>query len=291
VKLRREARGHHLYDRSTGIHILLDEIPVEEHSRDFGPELLSIALLNACDLECSFCYAPKTAYRLDPNHVVDVCKQFAALGTLEVAFGGGEPTLYQGLGDLCRRIWSETDLGISITTHGHHLTDRLIDELTGHISVIRVSIDAPEPLYSAIRGRPLSALQQKLPAMSSHIPFGINTVVNSSTLPFLDDLAAIVQQVGAIDWLLLPETSGGSFTLTKMQWEELDRWLVNHWEQMPLRVAAEAVSNLSGPFPFDYEAGEYAHVRADGTLCRSSYAGGGVRLEGQSITTALVQLA
>ncbi len=215
------------------IHVLLDEIQVEEHARDVGPELLSIALLNACDLDCEFCYAPKTAYRLDPNLVIEVCKQFAALGTLEVAFGGGEPTLYRDLGDLCRRVWSETDLGISITTHGHHLSDRLIEELTGYISVIRVSIDAPEPMYSAIRGRPLSILQRKLPAISSRIPLGVNTVVNSSTLPYLDDLATIVHQVGAIDWLLLPETSEGLFTLTKMQWELLDRWLVNHWEQIP----------------------------------------------------------
>lgn len=291
MKLRKEARGHHLYDRSTGIHVLLDEIPVEKRDHDVGPELLSIALLNACDLECKFCYAPKAPYRLDPDLVVDVCKQFAALGTFEVAFGGGEPTLYKGLGDLCRRIWSETDLGISITTHGHHLTEPLIEELTGYISIIRVSIDAPEPVYSAIRGRPLSALLQKLSAISNRIPLGVNTVVNSSTLPFLSDLAAIVQQVGAIDWLLLPETSGGSFTLTKMQWEDLDRWLVNHWEQMPLRVAAEAISNLSGPFPFACEPGGYAHVRADGTLCRSSYSGGGMRLEGQPIAEVLVQLA
>lgn len=290
MKLRLEARGHHFYDRSTGVHVLLDEAPVEEHARDVGPELLSIALLNACDFECGFCYAPKSQHRLDSDLVLDICKQFAALGTLEVAFGGGEPTLYRGLGDLCKRIWSETDLGISITTHGHHLNEQLIDELSGHISVIRVSIDAPEPVYSAIRGRPLAGLRQKLPAISRRIPLGVNSVVNGSTLPLLDDLEAVVRQVGAIDWLLLPETSRGSFTLTKMQWEALDKWLMNHWEDMPLLVAAEAAPYLSGPFPLGCEPWGYAHVRADGTLCRSSYAGGGVRLAGQTITEALLEL-
>jgi len=291
VKLRWEARGHHFYDRSTGIHVLLDEIPVEENSRDAGPELLSIALLNACDLDCRFCYAPKAPYRLEPDFVLDICRQFAALGTLEVAFGGGEPTLYPGLGDLCRRIWSETDLGISITTHGHHLSDRLIEELAGHISVIRVSIDAPEPLYSEIRGRPLSALQQRLSAISGRIPLGVNTVIDRTTLSRLDDLAPVVRKLGAIDWLLLPETSGGSFQLTATEWETLDRWIAKHWEEMPLLVAEEAVPHLNCPIAFSCENGGYAHIRADGALCRSSYTGAGLPLTGQPIIEVLARLA
>ena len=129
MKLRREKRGHHFYDRSSGVHILLEEAPVEPSSCDAGPELVSIALLNFCDLKCPFCYVPKTPQSLDPEVVLDVCTQFASMGTLEVAFGGGEPTLYPGLSGLCRRIWTETDLGISLTTHGHHLTDQFIDEI------------------------------------------------------------------------------------------------------------------------------------------------------------------
>jgi len=287
VKLRREQRGHHFYERSSGIHLLLEEAPVEPEYCDLGPELLSIALLNPCDLKCPFCYAPKSNHRLNAEFVFDVCKQFSVLGTLEVAFGGGEPTLYPGLGELCRRIWTETDLGISLTTHGHHLTRALLDELVAHVSIIRVSIDAPEPIYSQLRGRSLADLLPKLSQAAERLPLGVNTVVNRTTLPLLDDLAKIVRDLGAVDWLLLPETKSGAFTHTESEWEALDRWISGHCEQMPLRIAAEAVDFLTGPFPLAHEPDDYAHIRADRTLCRCSYAGDGILLTGQPMKDAL----
>lgn len=290
MKLRREQRGHHFYDRSSGVHILLDEIPIENNSCDVGPELVSIALLNPCDLKCPFCYAPKSSHKLEPEFVIDMCRQFAALGTLEVAFGGGEPTLYAGLGSLCRQIWEDTDLGISVTTHGHHLTERMLDELTGNVSVIRVSIDGPEPIYSAFRARPLADLLVKLRRVTQRIPLGINTVVNAVTLPALDDLVEIVRELGAVDWLLLPETSDGAFTLTQSEWQVLDRWIEEHFERIPLRVTAGAIPHLSGPFPLVTETHDYAHIRADGTLSRSSYGGNGVQLRGKTVEAALGEL-
>lgn len=291
MKLRKEQRGHHFYDRSSGVHILLDEVPVEPGLCDAGPELVSIALLNPCDLKCPFCYAPKSPHRLEPEFVIDVCRQFAQIGTLEVAFGGGEPTLYVGLGSLCRRIWMGTDLGISLTTHGHHLTEHLIDELTGCVSVIRVSIDGPEPIYSALRARPLSDLLVKLRHITERIPLGINTVVNEVTLPVLDDLIEIVSGLGAVDWLLLPETSDGVFALSKSEWQALDRWIEKHYEKIPLRVTADAADHLSGPFPLVSQTLDYAHVRANGTLSRCSYRGNGVQLRGRSVEEALNELA
>lgn len=268
----------------------MDEAPVEPQYCDVGPELLSIALLNPCDLKCPFCYAPKSNHRLSAEFVFDVCKQFSALGTLEVAFGGGEPTLYSGLGELCRRIWTETDLGISLTTHGHHLTKTLVDELVAYVSIIRVSIDGPEPIYSLLRGRSLADLLPKLSHAAERLPLGINTVVNRTTLPLLDDLAEIVRELGVIDWLLLPETKSGAFTQAESEWEALDRWISDHSEQMPLRVAAEAVDFLTGPFPLAHEPDDYAHIRADRTLCRCSYTGEGILLTGQSIIDALSAL-
>ena len=155
MKLRREPRGLHFYDRITGVHTLIDEVLVPVDACDIGPEVASIALTNACDLACPFCYAPKTPHALGFDDLCKWCSELDALGTFEVAFGGGEPTIYKPLGDLCNALWSETRLGISITTHGHHLSDRLIRQIDGSVSIVRLSIDAPEPLYSEIRMRPL----------------------------------------------------------------------------------------------------------------------------------------
>ena len=48
---------------------------------------------------------------------------------------------------------------------------------------------------------------------------------------------------------------------------------------------------LSGPVPLISEIGDYAHVRADGTLSRCSYSGNGVQLRGRSVEEALSELA
>jgi MoaA/NifB/PqqE/SkfB family radical SAM enzyme len=191
------------------------------------------------------------------------------------------------LTQLCRTIWSETNLGISITTHGQRLSEQLVDALEGSVSIIRVSIDAPEPYYSSVRQYPLRQVLDNLRLLSGRIPLGINTVVNSNTLPSIDELGAEVKNIGAVDWLLLPEVRDSLFTLTQVEWRALDAWIVEHQSQFELRVTAEASAFLSGPFLFEDRAEDYAHISADGHLRRCSYARGGVHIGRRSVVSAL----
>lgn len=290
MKLRREARGLHFYDRSSGLHILLDESPIARESVDVGPAVTSIALTNACDLSCPFCYAPKSNHSLRTDHIISWCRELDALGTLEIAFGGGEPTLYRNLPGLCRVLWRETNLGISITTHGQHLTRELVDALTGVVSVVRISIDGPEPYYSSIRRRPLRQLMERLDYMRGKIPLGINTVVNIETLPHLDEMASIVQRVGAIDWLLLPEVRDGQFTFDDSEWKTLDKWIGERRSEIDIRVSTEATEHLTCPVLLENQIEDYAHISADGYLRRCSYVKGGIALQGSTVTAALRDL-
>ena len=291
MKLRHESRGLHFYDRVSGYHVLLDEKPVPRELWSPAPSLVSIALTNVCDLACEFCYAPKSTHHLAPDDLLRWCKELDALGTLEVAFGGGEPTLYRELPELCAAIWRETGLGISITTHGHHLTPDLIARLRGHVSIIRVSIDAPEPSYSAIRGRPLSRVQQNVEAIGGQIPVGVNTVVNGATFEHLDGLAALVERWRVADWLLLPETRGGRFTLTADEWDKLSGWLTANAGRFPLNVTYDARPHLRCPFLFDEEPDQdYVHISADGYLRLCSYERGGVPLKDRALNEALGKL-
>lgn len=291
MKLRCESRGLHFYDRVSGYHVLLDEKSVPRELWSRAPSLVSVALTNVCDLACEFCYAPKTAHHLAFNDLLRWCKELDALGTLEVAFGGGEPTLYRELPELCAAIWEQTGLGISITTHGHHLTPDLIDRLRGNVSIIRVSVDAPEPTYSAIRGRPLSRIEQNVEAIGGRIPVGVNTVVNSVTLEHLDKLAPLVERWRATDWLLLPETRGGRFTLTPGEWDRLSDWLTANVRRLQLNVTYEARPHLRRPFLFDEEPDQdYVHISADGYLRLCSYERGGALLKGRTLDDALGEL-
>ena len=85
MKLRKELRGLHFYDRITGLHILADEVRIPDAECDEGPEVISIAVTNICDLSCAFCYAPKSRHTLSVREITQWCRELDQLGTLEVA--------------------------------------------------------------------------------------------------------------------------------------------------------------------------------------------------------------
>ncbi|MCY4109395.1 MAG: radical SAM protein [Chloroflexi bacterium] len=141
MKVRHDGNGVHFFDRRTGLNILLDEIRVPAILRDSAPRFVSVALTNACDLQCVFCYAPKHGARLDASQVLSWAIELDRGGCLGLGFGGGEPTLHPAFVALCRQISEATELAVSFTTHGHHLTDAMIGDLMGAVHFVRLSMD------------------------------------------------------------------------------------------------------------------------------------------------------
>ena len=62
IKVRSGPAGIQLFNRVTGLNILLDEIEIPPESWASAPRHVSIALTNACDLACPYCYAPKAPH-------------------------------------------------------------------------------------------------------------------------------------------------------------------------------------------------------------------------------------
>ena len=287
MKLRRESLGWHYYDRKSGVHCLLDELPLRPEHCDLGPAVVSIALTNACDLDCEFCYASKEPATLRADDVLRWCLELAESGSLEVAFGGGEPTIFPGFGQLCREVWRQSDLGISITTHGHRLTDRVIELLEGNVSIVRFSIDAAEPLYSSIRQRRLSDLLPKVQRTARSVPIGVNTVITKATLRTLDELAAIVADLPVFDWLLLPQVSQAGFALDSGEWATLASWIREHERAFRFSISTQAASYLGVPTLLPEQPRDYAHIDAFGRLRRTSYSSGGLDLTTTDLKSAL----
>jgi MoaA/NifB/PqqE/SkfB family radical SAM enzyme len=291
LKVRFEARGLHFYDRVNGVHILADESYIPNQLITKAPSVLSIALSNICDLNCDFCYVPKNALSLEQSDVLNWCIELDRLGTLEIAFGGGEPTLYPHFAELCHRVWNETNLGISITTNGHHLTPSLVSKLVGDVSIIRISIDSLEPLYSKLRRRPLAPILDKISYLIGRVPVGINTIVNSSTLLTLDDMLQLVKKTGVTDWLLLPQVKNGQFTLSQDDWLKLENWINNYWHEVNLSITSGARRYINTPSLFSFEnPDDYAHISADYHLRRCSYQSGGISLYRRTIQDGLSEL-
>jgi MoaA/NifB/PqqE/SkfB family radical SAM enzyme len=126
-------------------------------------------------------------------------------GCLGVGFGGGEPTLYRDLAELCRYVTQETNMAVSVTTHAHRLHDQLLKSLIGNVHFFRISVDGVGQTYEMLRGRSFTTLRARLAELKCVCKFGINYVVNAETFADLDAATELAANVGAYDFLLLPE--------------------------------------------------------------------------------------
>ncbi len=129
-----------LFDRDTGTNMLI----ANERTRDLrrvAPRMLQVALTNACDKSCGFCYRPLDARsKWSFDDLLELARVCDAWGVLEIAFGGGEPTLFPRFPELLHAIWSETRLCPSFTTHGKRLTPELLRAMRGAYGQLQVSV-------------------------------------------------------------------------------------------------------------------------------------------------------
>lgn len=293
-KQRCSAAGVHLFERTMGLNVLLDEIPVPAAYHSRAPRQVSIALTNRCDLACAHCYAPKSRDELPFETITRWLAELDAHGTLAIGFGGGEPTLYPEFARLCQHASRETRLSVSFTTHGHHIDSELAERLCGYVHFIRVSVDGVGSTYESIRRRSFSELVSRLENVRAISSFGVNVLINDRTLPDLDDVSRVAADAGARELLLLPQMrvlSVHAISVDTLQ--SLRRWVDAY--KGPLKLCINEASADGFPIcdPLVEERGlrAYAHIDATGVLKPSSYARTGVPVDGSGVLQALEQLA
>lgn len=293
AKMRRSRHGAHYFERTTGLNVLIDEVEFSPEQWHRAPRYVSIALTNACELRCPFCYAPKRAARLRGSDVVRWAHELDEAGSLGLGFGGGEPTAHPELAEVCRAIAEETSLAVSMTTHGHRFDAALADRLRGAVHFIRVSVDGLGVTYEEIRNRPFEALERKLDIVAGVAPFGINCVVTEQTIGELDACLAWAERVGAEELLLLIEQPVGSRPgLPAEAHDRLVTWVAQ--ARPPIRLAVGAMGaveemGLADPFGAEPPLEAHAHVDAGARLRSNAYAELSVEITG-SIFEALHEL-
>ena len=289
-KIRKGPDGVLLFDRHTGVNILIDEVQVSPELWDMAPRHVSIALTNVCDLSCYHCFAPKSPDSLDLERLIVWLDELNANGCIGVGFGGGEPTLYKNLSDVCRYVAQNTSMAVTLTTHGHHIDDQLAASLKGNVHFIRVSMDGIGVTYEKIRKRPFASLLRRLEVVREIAPFGINYLVNPMTLPEIDAAIKIAAEAGASALLLLPELpTNRSSGIDGRTMQALRKWVKSYDGPVPLAVSEEGREEMPIAEPLPKEAGlrAYAHIDASGTLKRFSYDKHGVPIGMGGITEAL----
>lgn len=293
MKIRISPNGLHLFDRSSGLNVLLDETCPKEEFWSVSPRQVSIALTNVCDLRCGYCYAPKHKASLRTDHVLGWLKELDTEGCLGIGFGGGEPTLHPDFVDICKRAAGETQLAVTFTTHGHRLTPQLVKQLKGSVHFTRVSVDGVGHTYEEQRGRLFSSLLRGVESIAALSPFGINVVVNACTVLELDALSELAQESGASELLLLPQQATLAVTnMDEAVGQALQRWVSSYRGKVRLAVSEAGASGLPTCDPLPDERGlhSYAHIDASGILRTNSYSTVGEVIRADGVLAALKQL-
>jgi len=273
MKARTENSGLHIFDRTNGLHILMDEYTFPKEILSIAPRTVSIALTNKCNLNCHYCYAPKNNKTLPFEFVKDIAVKFDKLGTLELTFGGGEPFMYPEIVKLISWLWDNTKLGINITTNGHLLNSQTIKEIEGKISSLRFSIDGLEPKYSNVKNKHLSDLIKIINKVSGIIPFGINIIINPNLSKDVEDVIKLGIELGAIDVLLIPEHKNGEFVLKEVDWKNVEYLIDKYKNKIQINVTYDASIFIKSNYLKTENKKEFlfAHISADRKLKLHSY--------------------
>ena len=293
MKSRIGPNGVHLFDRLSGLNVLLDELRPDEAVWSTSPRQVSIALTNVCDLHCTYCYAPKYKASLHTDLVLGWLKELDAKGCLGIGFGGGEPTLHSDFVDICKRAAGETQLAVTFTTHGHRLTPQLVERLKGSIHFVRISVDGVGRTYEEQRGKQFASLLRGMESLATLAPFGINVVVNERTIVELEAMSELAQKVGASELLLLPQQATTAVArMDEVMGRALQGWVANYRGKVRLAVSEAGASGLPTCDPFPDERGlrAYAHIDASGMLRASSYSHTGAKIVDAGVLSALKRL-
>jgi MoaA/NifB/PqqE/SkfB family radical SAM enzyme len=181
-----------LFERDHGLNALL-EGDETAHLRRNAPRSLLVAITNACNLTCHFCYRDlesRSLWRYDT--LMQFCREADEWGVLEISFGGGEPMLFPRWQDFILELHATTRLCLNFTSNGMLLTEDFLRAIAGKYGQIRVS------LYEDNRWPQTVALLSRTGAR-----FGVNWLITPTELPTIESKFAQLLALGVRDFLLL----------------------------------------------------------------------------------------
>ncbi len=162
-----------------------------------------------CDLACRHCGSRAGRERpdeLDTSQALDLVRQMAALGVMEVTIIGGEAYLRP---DWLEIIGAIRDAGMecTMTTGGRGMTrERARGAAAAGIRSVSVSIDGAEAAHDRLRGV-AGSYQSAIDALghlrAAGIPITANTQINRLSLPDLPELLETIISAGVCGWQVM----------------------------------------------------------------------------------------
>lgn len=131
----------------------------EENKVLTSPLVVSLQLLESCNLRCRHCYtsAGNEQYRaMELNDVKQIIEQLHDLKIFRLGLTGGETLLYKELNKVIE-LASKYNIITTITTNGILLTEKKALELKEcGLNHIHISIDGEKEIHNKIRGNKIS---------------------------------------------------------------------------------------------------------------------------------------
>ncbi len=257
------------FERSSGRRWLL-RTNATQHLRAKAPPLVLFSITNACNLACTFCYRDvqsASSWRVDS--AFDLLAGLAELGTLEVAFGGGEPFAFAGFCTLIERLTDHTPLVVHVTTNGELITREKARRLRGRVSEFRLSV------YDDTGWRESLAMLQ-----DEGFSVGLHWLVTPARLPRLREFVDELLTLGVRKLFLLSYNGDDpALHLSREQSAQLAR-TVNSLSELPIELGLsacwgdrmESVPQMSPDRGADCGAGgHFVSIGPDGRMSPCSF--------------------
>lgn len=180
--------------------------------------MLQVHPTRRCNLACAHCYSssgPSARQSLDLDLLSACLEDAAALGYRQLAVSGGEPLLYQGLGELLARARA-LGMRTSVTTNGMLATADRWHRLAPLIDVAAISIDGTPSEHDAIRRRDgaFAATVRNLEVIrESGVPFGFIFTLTQRNVDSIDFVVRLASRRGARSVQVHPLTLHGRAAL------------------------------------------------------------------------------
>ncbi|MDB4942240.1 MAG: Radical domain heme biosynthesis protein [Labilithrix sp.] len=169
------------------------------------PLEVSLAITSRCAAGCTGCYLDaRPDGALPPQEIILArLDALAGAGVLTVAFGGGEPTLRDDLGDLADAARAR-GLTPIVTTSGLGLGPRKLAQLT-RFAQVNVSYDGAGETYARVRGFDGSAQAEATieRLAAAGVTVGVNVVLTRDSFPEAGATVRRAVALGASDVQLL----------------------------------------------------------------------------------------
>jgi MoaA/NifB/PqqE/SkfB family radical SAM enzyme len=159
--------------------------------------------LRTCNLRCLHCYSESEPVRhehLPPEIIWEAISAAAADGYDFVGFSGGEPLLYEPLGELLAAT-RKLGLRVSVTTNGMLLNERRVGWLRdAGTCLVAISLDGEPESHNRMRGsaRAFESMRERLPLLrEAGIAFGFIFTLTQFNCNELEWVAEFAQAQGA----------------------------------------------------------------------------------------------